>query len=224
MKICSKCNIEKHFENYNKNNYCKSGYRSVCKECDKLYYLKNKQKIIQQTKEYRNNNIDIIKIKAKEYYLKNNKKVRDINKKYYENNKEKISLTKKEYKLKNKEKINLIKKQYYHKRTAIDKTYKFNLNVKNLIRSSFTRSCNGTYKKSYRTEIILGCSIKEFSIYLQTLFTEGMSFENYGKWHLDHIYPISLAKNEQEIIKLNHYTNFQPLWAEDNIKKSNKLI
>ena len=50
-----------------------------------------------------------------------------------------------------------------------------------------------------------------------------MSFDNYGKWHLDHIYPVSLANTEEEIIKLNHYTNFQPLWAEENIRKRNRL-
>jgi hypothetical protein len=51
-----------------------------------------------------------------------------------------------------------------------------------------------------------------------------MTWENQGQWHLDHIYPISLAKNEQEVIKLNHYTNFQPLWAKDNLTKHNKII
>jgi hypothetical protein len=51
---------------------------------------------------------------------------------------------------------------------------------------------------------------------------EEMSWENQGEWHLDHIMPISLAKTEEEVIKLNHYTNFQPLWAEDNVRKSNK--
>ena len=49
-----------------------------------------------------------------------------------------------------------------------------------------------------------------------------MTFENHGEWHLDHIKPISLAKSEEEIIELNHYTNFQPLWAKDNLSKSNK--
>ena len=50
-----------------------------------------------------------------------------------------------------------------------------------------------------------------------------MNFNNYGKWHLDHIKPISLATSEDDIIKLNHYTNFQPLWAEENIIKGNKF-
>ena len=51
-----------------------------------------------------------------------------------------------------------------------------------------------------------------------------MNWENQGEWHLDHIYPVSLAKDEQELIKLNHYTNFQPLWAADNLLKGNKVI
>jgi hypothetical protein len=51
-----------------------------------------------------------------------------------------------------------------------------------------------------------------------------MSLSNHGQWHLDHIYPVSLAKSQEEIIRLNHYTNFQPLWAEDNIVKGNKVL
>jgi len=50
-----------------------------------------------------------------------------------------------------------------------------------------------------------------------------MSWENRGKWHIDHIVPVSSAKTEQDIIKLNHYTNLRPMWASDNIKKSNKM-
>jgi hypothetical protein len=224
MKTCSKCKIEKSFEEYRKNNCTKSGYRSVCKICDNKYYQENKIKIKDKQKLYLEQNKEALKNKSKEYYKTNSVLIREKNKKYYEDNKEKISLTKKEYKLKNKERINIINKEYYHKRIVVDEKYKFNLNVKNLIRGSFSRACNGNYKKSDKTEKILGCTVEEFSIYLQNLFTEGMCFQNYGKWHLDHIYPISLAKTKEEIIKLNHYTNFQPLWAEDNIKKSNKII
>jgi hypothetical protein len=51
-----------------------------------------------------------------------------------------------------------------------------------------------------------------------------MNWQNHGEWHFDHIYPVSLAKNEEELIKLNHYTNFQPLWKKDNLEKRNKII
>jgi hypothetical protein len=51
-----------------------------------------------------------------------------------------------------------------------------------------------------------------------------MTWDNYGEWHLDHIKPISLGKTEEEVIQLYHYTNFQPLWAKDNVVKYNKII
>ena len=50
------------------------------------------------------------------------------------------------------------------------------------------------------------------------------SWDNYGKWHIDHIIPLSSANNEDEVYKLCHHTNLQPLWAEDNLRKSNKII
>ena len=49
-----------------------------------------------------------------------------------------------------------------------------------------------------------------------------MSWDNYGLWHIDHVKPLCLANDNNELIKLNHYTNLQPLWAEDNIKKNRK--
>ena len=51
-----------------------------------------------------------------------------------------------------------------------------------------------------------------------------MSWNNYGKWQLDHKVPISIANNKEEFYKLNHYINFRPMWKIDNIKKSNKIL
>lgn len=99
--------------------------------------------------------------------------------------------------------------------------YRFKSNVRNLIYGSFKRGTNQFSKKA-KTETILGCTIEEFRNYIESKFTEGMNLDNYGKWHLDHIKPLALAKNEEEIIQLNHYTNFQPLWAADNISKGAK--
>jgi hypothetical protein len=51
-----------------------------------------------------------------------------------------------------------------------------------------------------------------------------MSWDNHGEWHIDHIIPLSSAKNENDVYTLCHYTNLQPLWAEENLRKSNKII
>lgn len=73
-----------------------------------------------------------------------------------------------------------------------------------------------------KNQEILGIDFEGFKLYIENLFIEGMTWENFGKWHLDHKIPISWGKTEDEIIRLNHYTNLQPLWAEDNLSKGNR--
>jgi hypothetical protein len=70
----------------------------------------------------------------------------------------------------------------------------------------------------------LGCDIHTLRTHLEIQFKDNMSWDNYGEWHVDHIIPLSSAKNEEELIKLCHYTNLQPLWAIDNLKKSDKIL
>lgn len=81
-------------------------------------------------------------------------------------------------------------------------------------------------QKNNSTLLYIGCTKEFLREYLQSLFQENMSWENYGKWHIDHIKPISLfdLTKEEEIYKAMHYTNLQPLWAKDNHKKSTKYI
>ena len=82
---------------------------------------------------------------------------------------------------------------------------------------------NKGYTKDSHTHEILGCSYEQFKQHIERQFTDGMTWENRDRWHLDHIIPISYADTKNLVYKLNHYTNFQPLWAADNIKKSNKM-
>lgn len=72
----------------------------------------------------------------------------------------------------------------------------------------------------------LKCSLDFFKNYIESLFKPGMGCDNYGKWHLDHIYPISLVDltDREQFLKVAHYTNYQPLWAAENIKKGNKIL
>ncbi len=111
---------------------------------------------------------------------------------------------------------------YIKDRNNADSLFKFKNNIRCLISQSFKRKKNNYWTKKTKTENILGCKFEQFKIYIENKFTNGMTWENQGEWHLDHIKPLKLAKTEEEVIILNHYTNFQPLWAEDNLKKGSK--
>jgi hypothetical protein len=143
--------------------------------------------------------------------------VKDKNRKYGvgSNCKDCQHQTLKEYYQKNKININNKRKL----RLKNNHLHRLKSNIRNLIRNSVIST---GYSKKTKTFVYLDCSFEEFRIHLEKQFKYGMNWENYGKWHLDHIYPVSLAESEEEIIKLNHYTNFQPLWALDNILKRNK--
>jgi hypothetical protein len=87
--------------------------------------------------------------------------------------------------------------------------------IKNALRSN----------KKNKTRELIGCNIDFLMGYLEKQFQNGMSWENYGKWHIDHIRPLSSfdLTNPEDQIKACHYSNLQPLWAEDNLRKSDKL-
>jgi hypothetical protein len=75
---------------------------------------------------------------------------------------------------------------------------------------------------------VLGTDSNSLKKHIEDKWSEGMSWENYGnkkgQWSIDHIIPLDSAKDEKDIIVLNHYTNLQPLWWKDNIIKRNKII
>ena len=81
----------------------------------------------------------------------------------------------------------------------------------------------GGYTKKSRTYEILGAEYEFVRNYIQNLFVDGMTWDNYGEWEYDHIIPISSGKTEEEVIKLCHYSNLQPLWKLDNRLKGNKM-
>jgi hypothetical protein len=106
-------------------------------------------------------------------------------------------------------------------RKLIDPIYKLSIIVRGRINKFF--KLNKINKKNNTFDIV-GCSPIFLKEHIENKFTEGMSWDNRGLfgWHIDHIIPLSSAKTKEEIYKLCHYTNLQPLWDEDNLKKSNK--
>jgi hypothetical protein len=251
-KLCLKCNIEKKNCEFHKNTKSKDGLVPYCKECRKLisadynkkysdkisikrkkYKEDNPEKIKSinkiSTKKYKSKNQDKLKLQSKLYREKNKDKEKERHKLYKEKNKDKI----KEYNSKNAEYIKNYKKNYYQKNKVIinekmnekyhsDSTFKLICLIRGRI-NKFLKIKN--VGKNNSTFNMIGCSPLELKNHLEILFTEGMSWENHGLdgWHIDHIIPLSSAKTEEEIYQLCHYTNLQPLWAEDNLKKGDKL-
>jgi len=79
---------------------------------------------------------------------------------------------------------------------------------------------------SARTQELLGISLQGFKNHLEEKFSEGMNWVNHGKWHADHIVPLSSfdLSREEELKKAFHYTNVQPLWAHQNLQKYTKVL
>ena len=109
--------------------------------------------------------------------------------------------------------------KYKRSKRKSDPLFRFRENTRCLIRNSLI---NKNYTKKSKTFNILGCTYKCFINHIVDQFTEGMTLDNYGEWHLDHILPVAAATTKEEVIALNHYTNFQPMWASDNISKHTK--
>ena len=175
-------------------------------------------------REFHERNKEIVNKKRKEYYKENIHIYKERDKKRHKENilnremqgesvrKRLIGLTEKEKKdRRNKER----RKKYKE-----DKLYSLKIRIRSLINKKL-RDMDLT--KSHTTEKYLGCDIKQLMSHLEKNFINGMSWENRDDWQIDHIVPISRAKNEEEFILLSHYTNLQPMWAEDNLKKSNDL-
>jgi hypothetical protein len=152
----------------------------------------------------------------KVYYENNKNKIKS----YYESNKEKILEQRKtygkSYRKLNKNKIYEYRKKY--RKTNVE--YKIGLNLR-------SRLCNALQRNTKSGSAVkdLGCSIGEFKTYLESKFQSGMNWDNYGYygWHIDHIKPLTYfdLTDRNQLLEACHYTNLQPLWAKDNLIKSN---
>lgn len=203
---------------------------------DKKYYQKNKEAIKELSKKYYHKNKEKCLLRTKKWIEKNKERYKKIKKEYYQNNKEKVDLVKKIWKEKNKERYRIISKKYYYrnrKKIIKDNTkrqkirLKTDLNFKLLtnLRRRILHALKGN-SKSNKTMKLLGVNNMEFLwIHLEKSFKPGMTRENHGKWHIDHIKPCSsfdLTKPSEQR-ECFHYTNLQPLWASENLSKGNRI-
>ena len=230
-KICRKIESKKDYENNIDRHKC---YREKNKEKRKEDFKKWYSENPNYSKEGREKNKEKRNKWKREYYKKNKEKLNNQGKPYREKNKEKINEKGRLYREKNKEILNEKKREKRKENLELfrlkERTrFEENPHLK-LIRNYRTRIKN--YMRFNKISLgtgsldLVGLSSEDLKIYLESKFLEGMSWDNYGLygWHMDHIIPLSSAKNEEELKKLCHYTNLQPLWAFDNLSKCNKII
>lgn len=80
------------------------------------------------------------------------------------------------------------------------------------------------FRKTSSTARMIGCDPSFLRQYIEARFLPGMAWSNYGKWHVDHVVPLAIAKDKAGLVRLFHYTNLRPLWATDNLRKKDKVL
>tara|TARA_R110000803_G_scaffold172667_1_gene235497 strand:- start:219 stop:917 length:699 start_codon:yes stop_codon:yes gene_type:complete len=194
----------------------KKEYYQKNKEALAEHRKNNKEAIYERRKEHRKNNKEALAKYAREWSKKNKGRRAEYSRKWEENNKEARAKYYKEYR-KNRYNTNLDFKIGTILRGALYKNLKRHL----------IKETNPEFSYTKTSSSLLGCTVEELKTHIENQFKDGMTWENwkYDGWHLDHIIPCSsfdLTK-KKEHKKCFHYTNLQPLWAKDNLSKSNKL-
>jgi hypothetical protein len=151
---------------------------------------------------------------------KRKEKIKDYNKAYYKANKETAAASTKAWQSANKERVAAVQREWHNKRIESDSLYKAKVCLRAAVHAAFKRI---KQNKPANTQSCLGCTFNEAKAHFESLFQEGMSWNNHGEWHIDHIRPVA-SFGLDELDQMNHISNLQPLWAKDNFEKSDKWI
>ena len=162
------------------------------------------------------------KVLGQRYYKENKDEIIAKTTDYYYENKERLAPIRKKWRKENKKAIHEQKRIYMNKRRKASASFRLLENLRRRV-NSFLKAED----KSARTMDLVGCDMDTMKAHIESLFTEGMSWDNYGMhgWHLDHVTPCAsfdLSDPEQQK-RCFHYTNTQPLWALDNLIKGDRM-
>lgn len=225
LRKCSCCSCTMLLETYFSKNR-KGEYLKTCLSCRerfkkrnaradikverKTYRDEHKEERVKYDKEYRKNNPEIKRAQQVAYFarpeIQERRKARSALW-YQEHGKEQV--------------VRDRRNKYRRDRTVTDINYKITTNL----RSRLSKAIAGTCKSAPTLEL-LGCSVEKLKQWLEDQFEEGMSWDNYGEWHIDHEAPCSsfdLTSPFQQRLCF-HWANLQPLWAADNMSKGARII
>ena len=205
MKRCGKCGRSKPMSEFSRNKNRKDGINLWCRMC---------------AAEYRREWYKANPNYNREWGKANREKKSAYNRKWLNANREKKAKCDQEYRKANREKIAEYHREYQRKHIAEDVQFKLARNLRNRLYYAIKgKAKNGSAVRD------LGCTLEELKLHLESLFAKGMTWDNYGRWHIDHVLPLSSfdLTDRKQLLDACHYTNLQPLWAEDNFRKHDKL-
>lgn len=210
MKVCSKCKIEKPVTEFSPRHDVKKqpAYKSYCKACGRVAYKEyaSDERVKEQTKQ-----------RSREWYIKNQKRRREKAKRWVEQNSDRYKYLSKRWKENNKEK----RREEWQRRRSTPKgrvDHSFGAQMRNALREK---------KGGRRWEQIVGYTIDDLMAHLEAQFVDGMNWDNFGEWHIDHIIPkahfMFESTEDESFQECWALSNLQPLWAYDNLSKGAKI-
>ena len=172
------------------------------READKKWAEKNKEKLREYRRRHRERNLEKVLERVRKWQKLNPEKARESCRKWWAK--------------KGRDRA----RKYAKNRRAQNPLFALASNLRGRVRVAFRRR---NLAKPEGIENILGSTIAEAKAHIEAQFKTGMSWENYGEWHVDHIIPLASAKTPEELVALCHFTNLQPLWAYENLSKGAKM-
>lgn len=203
MKICSRCQKQLPLESFTKDKYASDGLDRWCRACKKeyraQYYIDNRNKELQQAKQYNEEHAE--------------------EKRAYE----------KQYRIDNRDKINETHIKQHHRYMSTNTEYKIRRNLRNRIRKLLNGSrINSSILETLGCSVVELKLYLESKFHINPDTGEAMSWNNWGPkgWHIDHIVPLSafVLTDTEQFKTATHYTNLQPLWAKANLVKGAKIL
>lgn len=226
--------------------------RECMKAAKRAAYLANRETVLAQQRAYKAANREKVLASQRATYYRYHERNKAENRRRYQENREVVLAETRAKRLANREewlakeretyrrnaasRVAAQKVYYRENKTALRK-YKNEYDKKRLKsdplfalerltrrRINFAMTKQG-YLKTSPTQEMLGCDYAALKAHLERLFKPGMTWENRGAkgWHIDHIIPLASAKTKEDLIKLCHFSNLQPLWAHENLSKGAKL-
>lgn len=197
---------------------------SVCSNiASRKYISKNKELISENTRKWKEDNKEYVKWCKKQYQDRNKEKLILKRKQNYLENREEILKKAKQWREDNRDWFRERSRAYMRKRRETEPDFVAREKMRGILTKFLTRI--GKHK-SGRTHDTLKYSVDDFKNHIQNLFLEGMSWDNKGEWHIDHIYPVARFLDEgiDDPAIVSSLSNLAPMWAEHNMSKCDKLL